>query len=107
MTYMETADVCLWSKRWELIITPIVLSSRVTRASFVKERKTSLGKFSLCGVPFFDWSSFAADADTLEMLKETTGEFVPDAQSPENMIDNWLVSNIATFKKTKKNKVIN
>ena len=37
---------------------------------------------------------------------ETTGEFVPDAQSTDYIIDSSVASNMATFKKTRQDIII-
>lgn len=108
MTYMEiAADSFFGCIHCVLIILPVILSMMKTFASLVKTSNTpadSSGfpalRFSVLVVPRLIWG-FSWNA--MDMM----GEWTPDKQSVQNIIDNELISSMATWKKDQDSQKVN
>jgi len=108
MTYMETAaDSFFGCSRCELIISPFMLSMMKQFVSLVKMSITPAESSGLAAFWFFGLVITALFWGLTWNAIDVMGEWPPDKESVRNIIDNDLISSIATWNKDQDSKTIN
>jgi len=108
MTYMEiAADSFFGCSRRELIILPFKLSMMKHFVSFVKMRITPAESSGFAAFWFFGLVITTLFWGLTWNAIDMMGEWTLDRESVRNIIDNELISTIATWNKDKESQIIN